>query len=80
MIKISSIITLLFWFVINSFATQPIAQTLQTIITGKLIGHDSKPMVKADVHLSRFNQSKPMEPTSLSLMQKEISSHISFSE
>jgi thiol-disulfide isomerase/thioredoxin len=31
-----------------------------TTITGKLLGSDGNPMPKADVHLLRFNQSKPL--------------------
>jgi thiol-disulfide isomerase/thioredoxin len=31
----------------------------QTVITGKLVGHDGRPMLKAHVHLTRLNQRQP---------------------
>jgi len=32
----------------------------QTVITGRLVGYDGHPMIKAHVHLSRLNQPKPI--------------------
>lgn len=60
MARISFIVALLFWFLINSFTAQAIAQTTRTVITGKLIGSGGDSIPKADVHLLRFNQSKPL--------------------
>lgn len=32
----------------------------QTLLVGRLLGHDNQPMAKAHVHLLRFNQSQPL--------------------